>query len=237
MPDGGRLQVTTSTSELDADYARAHPGVKPGRYAMIVVSDTGRGMSAEVVGTAFEPFFTTKAKGRGTGLGLATVYGIVKQNGGHIALYSGEGTGTVARVFLPLSERRADAPAAAEPEVPEAAANEKILVVEDEEDVRRVIERILDAAGYRVVCAERGEIALELAAATVFDLVVTDVVMPGMSGPQLIARLRETRPGLRALFTSGYTDRPGALPDDAVFLSKPFSRRSLLEHVAQVLAG
>jgi PAS domain S-box-containing protein len=235
MPEGGTLRLETSTVELDDAYARQHPGVKPGHHVLLAVSDTGTGMSRDVQAKAFEPFFTTKSKGMGTGLGLATTFGIVKQNGGHITLYSEEGTGTVAKVFLPVAADPSAAPTEAERSSPRVAAGERILVVEDEEGVRRVIERILVDEGYRVVLADEPETALVLADSQEFDLVLTDLVMPGMSGPQMVRRLRERRPALRALFTSGYTDRPDALPPGAVFLSKPFSRHTLLEHLTRAL--
>jgi two-component system, cell cycle sensor histidine kinase and response regulator CckA len=236
MPDGGTLRVETTTIELDAEYARLHPGVAPGTYVQLAVCDTGRGMTEEVRERAFEPFFTTKPKGTGTGLGLATTYGIVKQNGGHVEIYSEPGVGTVMKVYLPpapsgeTQERGADEPATIPP-----GAGERILVVEDEEGVRRVTERILRAGGYEVLAASGPHEAIELAEGAQVDLVLTDVVMPVMSGAALVERLREDARRLPAIFMSGYTDRPGALPPDAAFIGKPFSRQALLEQIARAL--
>jgi two-component system, cell cycle sensor histidine kinase and response regulator CckA len=236
MPEGGTLCVETATVELDAEYARLHLGVQPGTYVRLAVSDTGRGMTPEVRERAFEPFFTTKPKGAGTGLGLATTYGIVKQNGGHVEIYSEPGAGTVMKVYLPAApSRETQGHGGDEPAVMPSGAGELILVVEDEEGVRRVTERILRAGGYEVLAASGPQEALELAAGAQVDLVLTDVVMPVMSGAALVERLRQDAERLPAIFMSGYTDRPGALPSDAAFLSKPFSRQSLLEQVARAL--
>jgi CheY-like chemotaxis protein len=235
MPEGGTLRLETSTVELDDAYERQHPGMKSGRHVLLAVSDTGTGMSRDVQAKAFEPFFTTKSKGMGTGLGLATTFGIVKQNGGHITLYSEEGTGTVVRVFLPVAADQSATPTEAERSSPRVAAGERILVVEDEEGVRRVAARILTGHGYEAVCACGPDEALELCERMAVDLVLTDVVMPQMSGAMLVARMREDVPGLPAIFMSGYTDRPGALPPDAEFLGKPFSRHDLLALVARTL--
>jgi PAS domain S-box-containing protein len=233
MPDGGTLRIETSTVTIDEEYARVHADVQAGEYVRLAVSDTGRGMPEEVRERAFEPFFTTKPKGTGTGLGLATTYGIVKQIGGHIEIYSEVATGTAVKVYLPIAagqatERPRDEPVAVRP-----GGGERILVVEDEEAVRRIAERILGGHGYEVISAARPEQALEQAANV--DLVLTDIVMPGMSGVTLVERLREDVERLPAIFMSGYTDRPGALPRDAAFLSKPFSRHELLEQVARAL--
>jgi PAS domain S-box-containing protein len=235
MPGGGTLRVETSTVTLDEPYSRLHADVKPGRYVRLAVSDTGCGMPEEVRERAFEPFFTTKPKGTGTGLGLATTYGIVKQNGGHIEIYSEVGEGTVLKVYLPAVEGDALEQPMDEPVTVRGGNGERILVVEDEEGVRRVTERILCAHGYEVTAASGPEAALSLVETADVDLVLTDVVMPGMSGAMLVERLREEEPRLPAIFMSGYTDRPGALPPDAAFLSKPFSRQELLDRVADAL--
>jgi CheY-like chemotaxis protein len=235
MPAGGTLKVETGTVLLDDAYARLHADVKPGRYVRLVVSDTGCGMREDVRERAFEPFFTTKPKGTGTGLGLATTYGIVKQNGGHIEIYSELDVGTVVKVYLPATRGAATGPPSAEAVTAPAGRGERILVVEDEEGVRKITERILRGHGYEVVAASGPGPALGLAASAAIDLVLTDVVMPGMSGAMLVERLREAEPRLLAIFMSGYTDRPGALPRDAAFLSKPFSRQDLLGRVAEAL--
>jgi CheY-like chemotaxis protein len=192
-------------------------------------------MTDEVLAKAFEPFFTTKPKGQGTGLGLATTYGIVKQNGGHIDLRSQLGVGTEARVLLPLAPGASALPADVTVVAPPAGRGERVLVIEDEEGMRLVARRILEGGGYDVVVAADPYEALALCERLEVDLIVTDVVMPGMSGPHLVERLRADRPDLAAIFMSGYTDRPGALPPDAAFVSKPFSRRELLEQVARAL--
>jgi PAS domain S-box-containing protein len=231
MPSGGTLTVNAGNVEID-DQSALRWGVHPGRYVQLTVTDTGCGMPEEVRRRAFEPFFTTKPKGSGTGLGLATTYGIVKQNGGHIELYSEVGTGTVATVYLPATELEPDRGRPVVPVPPANGSGQTILLVEDEEPVRAIAKRILTMHGYRVVAAANADEALSVATASV-DLVLTDVVMPGESGPNLVRALRRQRPGLPAIFMSGYTDRPGALPADATFLSKPFSRHDLLEQVAR----
>jgi two-component system, cell cycle sensor histidine kinase and response regulator CckA len=235
MPDGGTLRVETRSVTIDTDYARLKPDMTPGRYVLLAVSDTGCGMTEPVLQRAFDPFFTTKPKGSGTGLGLATAYGIVKQNGGHIALYSEPGEGTVAKVYLPAAAKSAAGSGELADAAPPAGNGERVLLVEDEDAVRRVTERILTTNGYEVVAAGNPLDALELAGQTEVDLIVTDVVMPELTGGQLVEQLRDRRPGLAAVFMSGYTDRPGSLPSDAGFVSKPFSSRTLLEQVARVL--
>jgi two-component system, cell cycle sensor histidine kinase and response regulator CckA len=235
MPEGGTLRVQTSTVEIDEDYARLHADLEPGRYVRLAVSDTGTGMPEHVRQRAFEPFFTTKPKGTGTGLGLATTYGIVKQNGGHIEIYSEPDEGTVMKVYLPASAGEAEERPLHKPPTARRGRGERVLVVEDEEGVRRLTERILREHGYEVMAAAGADEAIDLAESTAIDLVLTDVVMPGMSGGSLLGRLREHRRRLPAIFMSGYTDRPGALPADAAFLSKPFSRQHLLESVARAL--
>jgi CheY-like chemotaxis protein len=235
MVDGGVLHVETGTVEIDEEYARLHADVRPGRYVRLAVSDTGCGMPDAVREKAFEPFFTTKPKGSGTGLGLATTYGIVKQNGGHIEIYSEVDRGTVVKVYLPAAAGEAPDRPKAEPLTAPPGRGQRVLVVEDEEGVRRISERILRGHGYEVLAASGPEEALSLASSNEIDLVLTDVVMPGMSGALLVEQLRESRKRIPAIFMSGYTDRPGALPGDAAFISKPFSRQQLLENVAQAL--
>jgi two-component system, cell cycle sensor histidine kinase and response regulator CckA len=236
MPDGGTMRVETRAVTLDDAYARLQPELSPGRYVMLAVSDTGCGMSEAVLQRAFDPFFTTKPKGSGTGLGLATTYGIVKQNHGHITLYSEPGQGTAAKVYLPAVTEGGTTRAEADAAAPPSGHGERILLVEDEEAVRSVAERILTTHGYEVVPVATPLAALELAdSEPAIDLVLTDVVMPGLTGGQLVGMLRERIPGLPAVFMSGYSDRLSSLPDDAGFVSKPFPSRTLLEEVARVL--
>lgn len=241
MPDGGTLTIETQNVELDAARADRHGASLPGPHVMLAVSDTGHGMDAATRERIFEPFFTTKELGRGTGLGLASVYGIVAQSGGSIAVYSEPGLGTTFKVFLP----RVDAPAPpAEPPSarrPAPAGRETVLVVEDSAALRRVVVRALSAAGYAVLPACDGAEALALAEAHPgpIALVLTDVVMPGLTGRELAARLETAMPNLRVLFTSGYTENAivhqGALERGVRFLPKPFSPAELLEAVRAAL--
>jgi two-component system, cell cycle sensor histidine kinase and response regulator CckA len=241
MPQGGRLVVETANVELDEDYAEARPGVEPGPHVLLAVSDTGVGMDAATSAQVFEPFFTTKAPGVGTGLGLSTVYGIVRQSGGHIGVYSEPGHGTVFRIFLPRAAGTAVAARRPAISARAAAGSETILVVEDEEALRALVARALGGAGYRVHAAAGGAEALELLASLTepVALVVTDLVMPGLSGPELVARLAASRPGVRFLYTSGYA--PGASPHlDALgpgadFLGKPFTIAELSRKVREIL--
>ncbi len=240
MPGGGKLIVTTANAELGAAVADAHPDVTPGRYALLTVEDTGSGMSAAVLAHAFEPFFTTKGVGEGTGLGLATVHGIVKQSGGHIAVTSTVGQGTTFWVYLPLAE---DAPAPTAPREPDAFAkgDETILLVEDEELVRRMTRTVLERSGYRVLEAADGHAAVAVAEAhpEPIHLLITDLVMPHLSGRQASERLARLRPGLRVLYMSGYTEdvlvHQGVGSADADFLPKPFSLVALTNKVREIL--
>jgi len=240
MPRGGKLTIETANVELGELYALGHQGVRPGPYVLLAISDSGQGMSPEVQAHAFEPFFTTKAPGTGTGLGLATVYGIVQQAGGHIWLYSEPGRGTTFKIYLP----RTDEAAVGRPPHPPAATrrgSETILVVEDEASVHELVVRALAEAGYQVLPARGGQEALELAARhdAPIDLLLTDVVMPGLSGKQLADALAAARPGLRVLYTSGYTQNTivhhGVLDPEVRFLAKPFTPSVLLERVRGVL--
>jgi PAS domain S-box-containing protein len=236
MPDGGALTIETADVELDADYARLHAEVTPGPYVMLAVSDAGVGMDAATQARIFEPFFTTKAVGQGTGLGLSTVYGIVKQSGGHIAVYSEPGVGTTFKVYLPRHDS-AEAPLPSNgtgPVVHRGAGT--VLLVEDEAAVRVAARRILERAGYSVLEAADGREALHVCdargrSATPIDLLLTDMVMPEMSGRELAARFRELHPTGAIAFMSGYTQdavlRQGVLEPGAVFVQKPFTPESL----------
>jgi PAS domain S-box-containing protein len=240
MPKGGRLTVETSNVELDEAYASEHVTVKPGRYVRLAVSDTGLGMNAETVAHIFEPFYTTKESGRGTGLGLSTVYGIVKQSGGYIWVYSELGKGSTFKVYLP----RVDQPVqhVGERTSPGGGkGSEVILLVEDEPDVRELTRMALAQKGYSVIVAsgpEDAERAVDKSAAEI-DLLLTDITLPGMSGHELAKQLTSRRPKMRVLFMSGYTynviAQGGMLNDGVVFLQKPFTPSALAEKVREVL--
>jgi two-component system, cell cycle sensor histidine kinase and response regulator CckA len=240
MPNGGRIMIETSNAALDETYARTHLGVKPGRFVMIAVSDNGLGIDAETRQHIFEPFFTTKEKGKGTGLGLATVYGMVKQNGGDIWVYSEPGAGTSFKLYFPIVAASAD-PGTARPERTHRSGGETLLLVEDEKAVRELTMRILERLGYRVLAADSGDEALRISAAYEgnISLMLTDVVMPGMSGPQVADALKPLRPGMKVLFLSGYTENSvvyhGVLEPGLDFLPKPYSREALSEKIRSLL--
>jgi PAS domain S-box-containing protein len=241
MPNGGRLTIETANAYLDGTYAANHEDVQPGQYVMVAVTDTGEGMTPEVISRAFEPFFTTKDVGRGSGLGLSMVYGFVKQSGGHIKIYSEVGHGTVIRIYVPrTSDHAAETPVRAKPSQ-SFAGTEKILLVEDDDMVRRHVEKQLAGLGYRVVAAANGPEALEvLHQVADFDLLFTDVVMPrGMNGQQLAEKARQLRPGLPVLFTSGYSENAiihhGRLDPGVHLLNKPYRREEMARKVREVL--
>jgi CheY-like chemotaxis protein len=240
MPQGGKLTIETMNVDLGDDYTLEHPPVKPGAYVLLSVSDTGTGMDERAKAHLFEPFFTTKEQGRGTGLGLATVYGIVKQSGGFIWLYSEPGHGTTFKIYLPrISEAPLSPPVTGSPEA--LHGTETILLAEDSAGVRAVAREVLQRNGYAVIQASDGRAALELAAthSGTIHLLVTDVIMPEMSGRQLADRLRDERPELQVLFVSGYTDdaiiRHGILEPGIAFLQKPFTPEALARKVRAVL--
>ena len=244
MPEGGRLTIETANVTLDAEYARQHVSVAPGSYVVLAVSDTGCGMTDEVKARIFEPFFTTKPPGKGTGLGLATCYGIVKQNGGHIWFYSEPGKGTTFKVYFPQVEAGAAELPEPVPEPRRAPGEQTILLVEDDVSVRSFAARALREAGYTVLEAPNGLEALQLAAerqGSPIHLLVTDVVMPQMGGEELAQNLRAIHPELKALFVSGYTAQAvvrGEALDEAVeFLQKPFTVTMLTQKVDEVLSG
>jgi PAS domain S-box-containing protein len=243
MPTGGKLTIETANVVLDEAYTARHLDVAPGEYVLLAVSDTGVGMSEEVKAHLFEPFFTTKEKGKGTGLGLATVFGIVKQNQGHIWVYSELGRGTTFKVYLPRAATNAQPSAEPPPAgaAPAARAAETVLLVEDEDRVRELIGDVLAAQGYRVLAANDGVEALQVAERHVgpIHLLLSDVVMPRMGGQALAEELRASHPEMRVLYTSGYTDNAivhhGVLDEGTHFLSKPFELDTLVRKVHDVL--
>lgn len=242
MPRGGTLTIETSDSTLDDTYAREHININPGPYVMIAVSDTGVGMDAKTQSQIFEPFFTTKGQGLGTGLGLSMVYGIIKQSGGYIWVYSEEGKGTTFKIYLPRVEEAADSPLQRDESDYLPRGTETILLVEDEQAVRDLSARILRELGYTVIEASNGEEAMLISAQRAtgdIQLLLTDVVMPQMSGKLLTDMIKMTRPGIRILFSSGYTDNAlvhhGALEPGTAFLQKPFSPSALARKVREVL--
>jgi two-component system, cell cycle sensor histidine kinase and response regulator CckA len=240
MPAGGTLTIETGSVDLDADYAAHHPDATAGPHTLIAVSDTGTGMDAETVTHIFEPFFTTKPVGSGTGLGLSTTYGIVKQSGGNIWVYSEPNQGTTFKVYIPASEQAIAATRKATSRTtPVPYGDETVLVVEDEDALRKLVASILEARGYHVLSAEDPEQALALAHDSPVDLLLTDLVMPQMNGRELSERIHATHPATRVLFMSGYADeavvRNGSLKPGAVFLEKPFSSIDLARKVRAAL--
>jgi CheY-like chemotaxis protein len=241
MPDGGRLVLETSNVELDSDYAVDHVSVKPGRYVMLAVSDNGVGMDQQTVAHIFEPFFTTKESGRGTGLGLSTVYGIVKQSGGYIWVYSEPAKGSTFKVYLPRVEETAEETPAGPATLRAQRGTETVLLVEDEEALRELIQTVLTEQGYDVLPSLDPQHAEQIADR--FDgeihLLLTDVVMPGMSGRELAGRVSARRPEIRVLYMSGYTDNVissgGMLERGLAFLQKPFSPATLVRKLREVL--
>ena len=240
MPRGGTLTIETANVELDGDYAKAHLSVIPGPYVVLTVSDTGTGMTPEVQARLFEPFFTTKEVGKGTGLGLATVHGIVAGSGGSVNVYSEIGLGTTFKVYFP----RADvAEMAVEEAVPASRPRhgvETVLVVEDAEGLRGLAIRLLQQQGYTVLAAANADEALGLFERNMsIDVLLTDVVMPGVSGPELTSRLVKQRPSLKVIYMSGYTEESivhhGVIKPGIAFLHKPFTSETLGRKIREVL--
>lgn len=241
MPGGGKLTIETSNVVLDETYSAAHPDVVPGRYVLLTVSDSGCGMSPEVQARIFEPFFTTKEPGKGTGLGLATVYGIIKQSGGHISVHGERGRGTSFKIYLPSVDEKVSTGKSHHGGKRTQQGMETILVVEDEDAVRTMICLALRKFGYTVLEASQGTAAVQLCEQHQgsLHLLVTDVVMPDMGGRQLAERLTRLRPDLKVLYLSGYTDdaivHHGVLQAEVAFLQKPFTVTTLGYKVREVL--
>ncbi|MGH7226239.1 MAG: response regulator, partial [Gemmataceae bacterium] len=245
MPSGGRLTIETANVVLDETFAQSHPEVQPGRFAMLAVTDTGCGMDAATQARIFEPFFTTKEVGKGTGLGLATVYGIVKQSGGSIYVYSEVGLGTSFKIYLPRAGKTGSSAAGTSlrPQTLPArrGGNETLLVVEDDESVRALTRTVLRNNDYKVIEASGPDEALRQVEKTSgsIHLLVTDVIMPSMSGPTLAERLTAMRPDMKVLFVSGYTDdaivRHGLVQEGIAFLQKPFTPDALAGKVREIL--
>jgi CheY-like chemotaxis protein len=241
MPGGGKLTIQTANVQLDLAYTRQHPGSRPGRYVMLAVTDTGIGMDPETQAHIFEPFFTTKERDKGTGLGLATVYGVVKQSGGYIAVDSEKGKGASFSVYLPRVEQTVEAPEASSPKPLSVRGSETILLVEDAEPLRKLAHMFLKDNGYQVLTAGDGEEALQVARrhAAPIQLLLTDVVMPGINGRVLAERLAPWQPGMKVLYMSGYTDSfiagHGVLEPGTHLLHKPFTEEALARKVREVL--
>jgi PAS domain S-box-containing protein len=240
MPEGGRLTIETANVTLGPDYVRTHADVSPGEHVLLAVSDSGTGITTETQAHMFEPFFTTKEPGKGTGLGLATCYGIVKQSGGHIEVYSELGLGTTMKVYLPRVHGTADLVATAVP-AKASGGGERILLVEDDLAVRDLSARMLTSFGYKVVKAARGRDALDVLrqSSEHIDLLLTDVVLPEMAGREVADRARALRPGMKVLFISGYTNdvtlQHKLLDNGAMFLEKPYTAAALTGKVRELL--
>jgi PAS domain S-box-containing protein len=240
MPRGGTLTISTRDIFLDEDYCRRHEEVRPGRYVLLAVADTGHGVDRATQARLFEPFFTTKPVGKGTGLGLAMVYGILKASGGHVSVESEPGRGTTFHLFLPAVERPETVPLPAS-RYAQPGGTETVLVVEDEAGVRALARQALEARGYQVLEASDGETAVQICRDHIgpINLIVSDVVMPRMGGRELRQQVAEISPQTRVIFTSGYTDdavvRHGVYQSESDFLQKPFTVQSLLKKVREVL--
>jgi CheY-like chemotaxis protein len=241
MPDGGKIVIETANVDLDEGYCALHPYMNPGRFVMLAVSDTGKGMSEEVKARIFEPFFTTKEKGVGTGLGLSTTYGAVHQAGGSIEVYSEVGIGTTFKIYLPRVVEEAVIPVIDDRPTELPGGSETVLIVEDEGNLRNLCVRILEQLGYRVLQARVGAEAIAEAQGygDRIDLLLTDVVMPGMNGAELAAQLVPHHPGMKVLFTSGYTEdvisHHGVLAEGVSFLGKPYTPSALARKVREVI--
>lgn len=242
MPGGGKLTIETKSTVLDDEYAVSHPDCRPGRHVMLAITDTGAGMTAEVLAHVFEPFYTTKGVGNGTGLGLATVYGIVQQSGGSIHVYSEPRHGTSFKIYLPVVDELPSI-RGAQIAQPDLRGKETILLVEDDAQLRSLAATSLRSRGYAVLTATDGRDALEVAAAhrQGIDLLLTDVMMPKLGGPELASQLSARLPDIKVLFMSGYADyavvRHGLLEDRVAFIQKPYTQLQLARKLRQVLGG
>jgi CheY-like chemotaxis protein len=242
MGDDGRLTIETANAHLDDAYARAHAEVQPCQYVMIAVTDTGSGMTPDVLARAFEPFFTTKPVGKGTGLGLSQVFGFVKQSGGHVKIYSEPGQGTTIKIYLPRHFGEGTESAVERPATPEPAVSETILVVEDDASVRAGTVAAIAELGYRVEqAADAAEALRRLEANPQVALVFTDIVMPGMNGRKLADEAARRFPAVKILFTTGFTRNAvvhnGVLDHGVHFIAKPFTIEQLARKLREVLDG
>jgi CheY-like chemotaxis protein len=244
LPDGGRIVIETGLAELDEHSVGMRSGVLPGRYVLLSVSDNGVGMTPDVRDRIFEPFFTTKELGRGTGLGLSTVYGIVKQSGGNIWVYSEPGLGTTFKIYFPLLDDDTAAAPAPREKPPDVAGGETILLVEDDWEVCKVVASMLSGQGYRILVAGHAQSAISMAenSSSPIDLLLTDMVMPGMNGDALAEAILRLSPGTAVLCMSGYTDHRMDMDRKCFnggyhFIQKPFTADALLAKVRSVIEG
>jgi len=241
MPQGGKIVIETANVELDETYSQIHQEVRPGPYVLLTVSDTGTGMDSKTISKVFEPFFTTKPLGEGTGLGLSMVYGVIRQSGGYIWVYSEPGQGAAFKIYLPRIEEAAEPLPQTTPEIIFAKGSETVLLVEDEQNLRDVTVELLESEGYRVLVAKDGPsaIAISQGQREMIHVLLTDIVLPKMSGTVLAGRIKEFRPDLKVLYMSGYTGNlvahQGVLDSGSAFLQKPFTKHALLSELRRVL--
>jgi CheY-like chemotaxis protein len=242
MPEGGKLTIETQKLKVDAAYAQARPPLSPGEYVQLVVTDTGHGMDAATKSRIFEPFFTTKESGKGTGLGLATVYGVVRQSGGFIRVETSPGNGARFEIYLPRAVEKEEAVSYERVSAKPRHGSETILVVEDEDEVRSLTAEFLKSAGYSVLTAKDGVEALEVSErlGASIHLLLTDVVMPKMRGTELAQKMRACSPGLKVVYMSGYLEQDtcsGEILEKAIVLQKPFSRDTLIQQIGEAFEG
>jgi CheY-like chemotaxis protein len=241
MKDGGTLTIETRNVDLDEAHASRSPHCRPGPYAILAVTDTGMGIDPKTQARIFDPFFTTKPTGQGTGLGLSIVYGIVKQSGGHVWVYSEVGVGSTFKIYLPRLQNHSQAALPRRPAAEQSGRGETVLVVEDEAGLRELVCRGLEESGYSVLDAGCAQEALVVAGkhTGTIDLLLTDIIMPGMLGTTLAEKMRQIRPGIRLLFISGYPDNAvvqhGFVAESAPFMEKPFTLDALARKVHEVL--